>query len=412
MLLTNKIKGKILANINLLEGVALNFGFKVFQIFLGLTTTYFIVRSLSSENYGNYNYILTVVSLLSVFSLPGMSNAITQSIARGYYGTYTKALSKSFKSSLLGSFALGSLSFFFFLKGEETISFGLIIASFFFPFSHGLDKWKAHLLGEEKYRRNSILGFSNITITAIFIVALCLIKPGETIYLLIAIWLVPSIQNIIQNILIRKNKINKKIEEGNISYGIKTSFYAAIGAIAINIDKLLIFHFLSPEALAAFVVAQKIPELIKSGIQDIGQILLPKFSRHEILKKKIITFFKVFSFTLGGFILVFSFTIYPYIFSLIFGDNYQEAVVFSQILMVSVAIANAATLKVWFINSKLDARSYRDVILISSVGRIILSFCLVPIYGIWGAVASAFAQRIFSAIAIDVLLKKRFSLEE
>ncbi len=114
--------------------------------------------------------------------------------------------------------------------------------------------------------------------------------------------MLPAIQNINQTWrYLQKIPQDAPEEKGSLSYGVKNSAYSTLGVIASNIDSILIFGFLSPVHLAIFAIAQRIPELIKGNIQDVGKVLLPKFSRQKHYTKKTDDFFKIFSFTRYGF---------------------------------------------------------------------------------------------------------------
>jgi len=46
--------------------------------------------------FDTYQFVLSVISALVVFTLPGMINAIMQSVSRGFYGMYRKGQNLAF----------------------------------------------------------------------------------------------------------------------------------------------------------------------------------------------------------------------------------------------------------------------------------------------------------------------------
>lgn len=395
------------------EGIIAQSFYKVFQLTLGIVTTYYIAHSFSKDNYGHYNYILTVVGLLSFFSLPFVNNAVSQSVARGFLGTYKASISTTFFSSCGGGLILLFLSAYYHIKKDILLENAFLIAALIFPFLYGLTTWKSLYLGGQKYKKIIKLAGVNNIISSGFLIAIAVFFPNNVLLVLLCFLAIPALQNIAQTTLLHikhKKSHFHTTEEGSLKYGIKASLYSIISLIATNIDSILLFHFLSPVALANFIAAQKLPEVIKSSIQDIGQILLPIFSKKSHMTKNLNWFFNAFGIIVSGGILILTFTVYPYIFILIFGDQYKDALVYGQALMCSIAVSNAAPLKVWFINSKLDAKSNRDATLIISLTRILASIALIPSFGIWGAVASAFVHRSITAIAIHYLMKKRYPI--
>ena len=61
---------------------------------------------LSKEVFGEYTFVMAVLSIAGIFALPGMRVAVIQAVARGYEGTYFRALREIFKWSWLGSLFL------------------------------------------------------------------------------------------------------------------------------------------------------------------------------------------------------------------------------------------------------------------------------------------------------------------
>ncbi|PZQ45822.1 MAG: hypothetical protein DI551_06295 [Micavibrio aeruginosavorus] len=393
----------------ILEGIVVTLLYKLFQLGLGLVTTHYIVHSFSKESFGQYNYILTILGVLSVFSLPNLNGAISQSVARGFYGTYNKAVPLAILSSLVATIILLTFAIYNYWENSLVLAYGFLLSALMFPLFYGIGLWKAFLVGLEQFKQIVKVASVNNVIKSVLLIATAIYFPDNVFILLLVYLAIPSLQNINQSLKLWKTSHkNNKTEEGSISYGVKASAYSIISLIATNIDNLLIFHFLSPVALANLAAAQRLPEVIKGGILDLGQILLPKFSRTEKLTKKIDQFFTYFGLAIGITLLIVTFTIFPYFFLLVFGDQYENALPYAQAMMLSLAIANTAPLKVWFMNSKLDSKTNRDMILIISVARITSSLLLIPFFGIWGAVASSFLHRIITSISIHMLMRKRY----
>ena len=96
--------------------------------------------------------------------------------------------------------------------------------------------------------------------------------------------------------------------------------------------------------------------------------------------------------------------------NILFGDDYTQAIPYAQALLCTVAIGNHATLRNRFVNSKLDEKSNRDVILSVSLIRIIASIIFVPLLGILGAVIATFIYRISTVLIINYIVKTRYKL--
>src|SRR5258708_1283230 len=85
-----------------------------FLIGIGLAWVY--GNKLSPEVFGEYNFCLAVLAAVSIFSLPGMGQALVYSLVKKEYGNYKLAIQQTLLFSLLGSGVLISLSLFYFFQ--------------------------------------------------------------------------------------------------------------------------------------------------------------------------------------------------------------------------------------------------------------------------------------------------------
>jgi len=74
-------------NYFLTQGSYLSIG-HVISIICGFLLSIAFARFLPKEIYGQYRYILSVVAILAIFTLPGLKTAITQAVARGFEGSF------------------------------------------------------------------------------------------------------------------------------------------------------------------------------------------------------------------------------------------------------------------------------------------------------------------------------------
>jgi O-antigen/teichoic acid export membrane protein len=389
------------------------FGLTGLQRFFGLATTYFLVRALSQESYGEYNFILSAIAVLSLFTLPGMNNAIMQSVARGNPGTYRKALPLTFFSSFLGSLVLIGFGVWYVSHNDSEMATSFFLASALFPFANGLDKWASVKVGREEFASIARLRGAVSLLTSLLVIGGIHLVPGNILVPLGILLLVKASQNLILTYTsIRKIGKDQPIEKDSISYGVKTSFYGGIGIVAKHIDKFLIFYFLSPAAMAIYVVAQIFPELVKQLIKTLATVIAPRFAKHEFYTKRLDSFIKIFSFSVAVILVVFAYILLPWLVVLIFGESYAESIPYSQALMCSVAIAGSVPLRIRFIKSKLDTKSFRKITFIRSTIQITSNAILIPTIGLAGAVITAFIVRITTTATVHLIIKKNYLKQE
>ncbi|MGZ9096685.1 MAG: lipopolysaccharide biosynthesis protein [Micavibrio sp.] len=389
------------------KGVISMFALRGIQMGLGLATMYFLSHTLTQKAFGEYSFIVNAVGLLTIFSLTGLTDSVMQAVARGFQGTYRAATPIAFYSSLIASLILLIMGGWYLSQDHWQLAAGLFAAAFLFPFSNGLLLWKGVTTGSEKFPTLLRLEGANSAIMSVLVIGGVILMPGIILIPLVVGMTIPAIQNIRQTIRSFK-EINKvePVEEGGISYGVKTTFYNSLNIVARHADKLLLFMFLSPQTLALFVASEKLSETIRTVTQDIAAVLGPRFAQYSHYTDRLDKALKVFSMLMGISIIIFAFTVLPWILVTIFGEAYSPAIPYAQALMCSSAIGNLANLQFRFIRSQLDEKAFRKIIIITALSKITSSAILIPFMGITGAVISVFIFRIVMSIIVYNSIKK------
>ncbi len=379
------------------------------QVGCGLVTTYFLTRTLSKAEFGEYHFILNFVGILTVFSLKELNNAVMQSVARGFAGTFRASLVYSLLGSVGGAAILLSLGLWFFYQHQSDLGLGFVIAAALFTLTHGLTQWKGAKMGHGDFAGfTRYEGICSI-VMHMAIVGSIFAVPHNYVLPLALLLGVPALLNVVTTLLIlRQTPKVARVEKKSIRYGTRTSFYAALQIAAKHIDKLFLFLFLSPVALATYVAADRIADLLATFIQDVAAVLGPRFASRGGYTRPLDRTLKYFSWMVGATLVVFAFTGMPWLLTAIFSDRYADAVPYGQALICAVAIGNLATLRFRYIRSNLDGTSVRTVALITSGTRVAAALILIPLFGIIGAVIAAFSYRISLAVAVGYLIKSRY----
>ncbi len=386
---------------------------RVVEKLSGFLISVFIFRLLTKEEVASYGFIQTIVALCAVFGIQEFQSTINQSVARGFYGTFLKSVPVAFLMSFIGSFIISMFSFYYFLANNDQMAWGFLVAAFIFPFSFGLAQWKSLLLGEKRFADFSKAEAANAIVKAFLIVSLILIFPHEIIWPIVAYLAVPATQNIYR-ILSLIRRIDKKslYEEGSMAYGFKASLYSAASIVAGQIDKIILFAFLPPASLAIYMAAEKFSDSLQGIVQDISAILAPKFAIIKNYSSELDKRLKILASLIGIGILFFAFAILPYLLPFILGNSYNDSVILSQILICGGAVRNIASLRFRFIRSKIDEKSFRQITVYSAIAHILASIILVPIFGLYGAVASVFIQRMVLSLIVGHITKTRYLAHE
>lgn len=385
------------------------------QKVLALATTYFLVRVLSENQFAEYTIVISYLSLFAAFSLPEIGNAVMQSAARNSSGVYIKAQRVMFLGTIIAGLLLLGVAVVHKFLGDHSSSlfWAIVLIAVLFPFYRGLTIWKSYLLGLKKFKNLSFLNSASHIVThASMIFVLFNFDTSSYILLILLYILVPSALNIGMSIFDRKVCTKDKdvpLEEGIMDYGLKTSFYSALHALAFRLDHFVIFYFISPEVFALFAVANRIPELLRGVTQTLAAVLAPRFATASFITSDVKKSIHWFSISYGLLIIVMAFTIYPYFMDFMFGEKYADAILYSQVIMCSLIIGNVANLNFRYIRSQKDTHSYKLVMLTISFTRILTVIILVPLFGIWGAIASMFVYRLSLLLIVNYIIKTKYS---
>lgn len=391
----------------------LMFGLQALQRLLGLVTTYFVVRVLSQESFGNYQFVLSAIGVVSILAMPGLNNAVMQSVARGKRGTYRASIRPAFLGSLAGGVVLVCIGSWYYFVSHNGLSSSFFVATLVFPFAYGLTQWKGLRSGLEDFVGVVKLEGAASIATSLLLVGAVLYVTGSFVVLVVIILAVQAVLNVLATrSSLGRVKRDEPVEKGSIRYGLVTTGFMVLGHVALYVDKLLIYAFMTPASLAIFVAAERLPELVKGVVKNVGAALAPRFARHTHYTRRVDRAIKAFSIIAGAAIVVFAFTLLPWLLVMIFGEDYRESIPYAQALMCSVALVSSLPLKTRFIKSQQDSASFRDTSTIMAVIRIAASSALIPFFGLKGAVISAILSRIGNIVTVHYVMKKRYPVKD
>lgn len=347
----------------------------------------------------------------SIFSLNGMNISLISALANKKYGFFIKATKLSFSYSFIGSIVLLFFSLYNFFIGENIMALSFVVASLLNPFFKGLLSWKVKKISFGKYLELSKIELLNSIILNLFLILSIIFYVEDHIFLVLISILIPSLQNVILFSKERKNKTKNSINKfkKETKYGFQHSIQEIFPIIAKEIDKIIIYFFLSPLSLAFYYVLNRLPEFIKNFMQEVIFFILPKFAKQKFYSYKLDKITSIFNIISFGLITVFAFTVYPLIYKFLFAIQYHDYLFMSQILMCSVGFTTDVFIKGGFISTQLKIKSFKRYTIFNSIIKILLSPVLIYFFNIWGAIYAIIMQRISSKIYVNYLLKKYHS---
>jgi O-antigen/teichoic acid export membrane protein len=202
-------------------------------------------------------------------------------------------------------------------------------------------------------------------------------------------------------VTLRKANINKKEDIGTISYGKHLSLINIIGSVADQLDKILIFHYLSAADLAIYAMALAPVDQIKGLTGILSSLAFPKFAQKSIVEIKTSLKQKMLRFSALLIIITILYIIAaPYLYQIFF-PKYLESVGLSQLFSISIV----ATTTTVILSSILTAQKAQKILyqykIITSFARIILIIVLIKLLGLAGAIIARIIFRYFSLLLLS-----------
>ena len=356
------------------------------------------------DNYGQYRYILSFLSLFLIFSLPGLNTATVRAVARGYEGSVTSGLKIKIKWGLGGSLVSILLSLYYIFNNNIFLGYGFILIGIFLPFLTAGTIIDGIYVGKRLFKESSLIGMP-LKVAYSLIIILTLLFTDNVILVLIAYLIVTTLNNFILYFRGLKFKQNDKISSDFISYGKFLTYLQIFATVIDQIDKILIFHYLGATKLAIYLFARLLPEKIKILVSILRKLAIPKFSADDKgiikagLQKKVL----ILTLLLLPIIILYIVTA-PLIYKLLL-PNYLDAVIYSQIFSLTVLLY-PQTMFTTYIRERMKKKQLLLINSISPVVRFVLYLILIPTIGILGAIIAYIIARLFNYILTVYLFKK------
>lgn len=254
-------------------------------ILTSFLVTIVLTSLLPKETFGQYRFVLSVIPFLSLFSLPGITTALTRSVAQGHAIDLVHIAKTKITWGVLGMLASWSVALYYFLHENILLAHIFGITGFFIPFFETFLLYAPYYKGKKQYKLPSLYE------CAVQIIHACVLGGTvlftHNIVLIIAayfggqivtrfIFFTQTLKNIRREM--QNNRLEETIDKNIISYGKELSGAKILGIISKNIDTLLVWHFGGAIYLAVYVVVLTIPGAINNALSFLPEIAFPKFT--------------------------------------------------------------------------------------------------------------------------------------
>lgn len=352
------------------------------------------------ETYGTYKYVLSIVGMLSIFTLPGINTPLAQGIARGKEGAFLTSVRTKIRWGMIGLFASFILALYYLSAGNATLALSFFIAGLFIPLMDPLNLYNTYLQSKKLFKE-TIQNYAISQTIATAIIAAALFFSGNLFLILLAYFVSwTSLRYFFHRTTIFKFPPNTKDDTRIIEQGKHLSFIGGLSTVAANIDSLLIFHFLGAAPVALYALATAPIDQMRGLFKNIVPLALPKLTERSIRQINILFYRRLallFAIGFAGAVVYAFFA--PLLFTVLFqkyvaGINVSIAFAFTLALQLPLSFFAAVT------QSKINLypKSWFYWASVPQLVLIISALTLIPLFGLWGIVGSVYAQIITAYI--------------
>ncbi|HTK33044.1 MAG TPA: oligosaccharide flippase family protein [Candidatus Paceibacterota bacterium] len=340
-------------------------------------------RYLTKEQYGMYQYVLSIASLIGTLTLTGMNSAVTRAVARGHEGELRHSVRYQLIAGIIPMLAGMCVALWYFVHDNHAFAIAFFWIAIFLPLGSAFNTWVAYLGGKKMFRVGSYYGLFNNLVSAIPVL-LTIYFARNFLWVVVVNYLFVFLSSfVLYNVVLRHLKPNDERDLETIPYGIHLSAMGILGTFAGQIDALLVFHFIGSAALAVYSFATILPEKLAGVLKFIPNVAMPKLAEKSedevraILKKRLWMLIVLILVAAGGYALI-----APFIFHTFF-PTYSDSIIFTQVYSLSF-FSLAATMMMTALTAQKKTKELYIISFAMPILRVILLSVFLYYYGIWG----------------------------
>lgn len=365
---------------------------------------------LPKEVYGTYRFLISIFWILTAFTMTGLPSAVSRSVAQGKDDAFRSAFGFSVRWALpLSVIALGT-SAYYFMQGNSSLGFGLLIIAGLGPLMQSAYLWSAYFTGKKKFKSLALFGslFAVVPSSALFVTMQIVHSPLALLFSYLASTVITGL--LISFYIFTRERPNRVPDPEYKSLGWHFSAMNLLATIAQQVDKVVVFHYLGAVDLAIYAFATALPEQIKNVFGSVSTLALPKFIARPFAEIKRTFWYRLWGFTGLVALTAIAYAILaPFIFAFFF-PAYHDALFYSQVFALSlIPIGNSLSLTL--LQAHKAKRELYLFNVLSPVFQIVSLIILTSIYGLLGTIAARILARAWSFL-LGIVLVKAYGLRE
>lgn len=361
---------------------------------------------ISQQTYGNFRYVLTIFSTISILGLPGLNSSVFRSVSRGFEGALQQGFKKRVQWGTFGGFVLISVGIYYiFFQHNNALGISIIIFGFMMPFLETFTLTDSFLLGKKMFQTSTAFFIiEKIIHISVMVTTLFLTKNLVIIILVYGLTLL-AIRSSLFFWTISKIQMNNNREDGIVSYGKQLTFLKGMTSVSGSINNIVLFNLLGAPNLALFTLAIAPIEQIRSLFKIGENLLLPKIAHDNWILGSLKRFIlKLLPFTIALIIIIALYILLaPTIFKLFF-PHYLTAVSLSQLYAATLIFTAFNIVQNTILKAKKLVREQYIVGVCDLIITLGLGISLIHFWGIKGLIITYIIEKIIIFFLIMYLL--------
>ncbi len=291
--------------------------------FLALLTSVAFARFTSKEIYGQYQYVLSIVGLLSVLSLPGLNTAALRAFVEGDETSVAQSVRYGFFFSLLATIVLLTIATYDAYNGKAALGLAIGIAAVLQPFFYAPNNWYIYYEGKLDFRSSTV---RLVVFNCVLLIAMVLsLKAALPLAGLIAVYF--GLSALMSSVLFWEGKqtvtSTKTKNKLNLNYAFRCTLQKFTTTIGENIQAIAISWLFGFASLAIYQVAQSFVNAFVGLMGALGSTYFPLLLKYKRLNHKTII---IQHLMLGlGFWVIYLLAL-RWLFGPLYGVKYEDAI--------------------------------------------------------------------------------------
>ena len=375
------------------------------QVGFGIITTIVLANVLTKDTLGTYQYVLATAGILSVFTLSGLGQAITRGVARGNDGLLRSGVRAKLKWSVGIVLASATVAGYYFIQGNLELGLAFLVVGACAPFIESFRLFESFLFGKEAFRDSVLLGAWRKPLPLVTIITTAYFYP-EPLALITAYFLSNALSlTLVYWRVLKKYQPPDEDDAETLHYSKHLTVLRMLSVTANHADKVLVWHFLGPAAVATFTIAQFATRYSGGLLNTVSALALPRLSKRDLptlqktLPRKVLLFTGFMA--LGTAVYI---ALAPLVFTLVFPE-YTDAALLSQALALGFLFVPRGVYGK-ALTAHMRTKEQYVLGIAQPVMKLGLLATLIPLFQLWGAVAATLLAGLFGAVVAYTLFKQ------